>query len=77
MMYASQYKNGSGSYLLVQLKDGRFEFSFATGFSNIITVRYVGSKSLTGSLSIYWYLLYYSTLSHFIAIQVSISYHIE
>ena len=39
VMYASQYKNGSGSYVLVQLKDQRFEFSFATGLSNIITVR--------------------------------------
>lgn len=39
MIYASQHKNGSGSYLLVQLKDGRFEFSFATDLSNVITVR--------------------------------------
>ena len=41
VMYASQYKNGSGSYILVQLKDQKFEFSFATGLSNIITVRLV------------------------------------
>lgn len=39
MMYASQYKNGSGSYVLAQLRDQSFEFSFATGLSNIITVR--------------------------------------
>ena len=44
MIYASQHKNGSGSYLLVQLKDGRFEFSFATGLSNVITVRWVDTK---------------------------------
>ena len=39
VMYASQYQNGSGSYVLVQLNDGRFEFSFATSLSNVITVR--------------------------------------
>lgn len=39
VMYATQYKNGSGSYVLAQLKDQMFEFSFATSLSNIITVR--------------------------------------
>lgn len=39
VMYAAQYKNGSGSYVLAQLKDQAFEFSFATSLSNIITVR--------------------------------------
>lgn len=39
LMYAAQYKNGSGSYLIVQIRDGSIEFSFATSLSNVITVR--------------------------------------
>ena len=39
VMYAAQYKNGSGSYVLAQLTNQAFEFSFATSLSNIITIR--------------------------------------
>ena len=39
LMYAAQYENGSGSHLFAQVNDGRFEFSFATSLSNVITIR--------------------------------------